>query len=167
MTDQALKNAEARMQALRQEALALAKQINELGVIWDKRQVEIEEVDGFIKMWHQMAGTEPPPAPEQNKALAPIEAARRIRPKNPDRQDVAIRCVNYIREARHPLMRKELMDMLQADGIEISGKDPLMVLSTMLWRSKDSIRRLKAGGYWPVADPVTPDVSQDMEDIMS
>lgn len=41
-----------------------------------------------------------------------------------------------------------------------------MVLSTMLWRSKDVIRRLKGGGYWPKDDPLPPGYD-DEEDLLT
>lgn len=33
-------------------------------------------------------------------------------------------------------------------GLVINGKDPQMVLSTMLWRKRDQVARVNGGGYW-------------------
>jgi hypothetical protein len=43
--------------------------------------------------------------------------------------------------------------MLTERGLIIEGADPEMVLSTMLWRSKDRIVRLPKFGYWVAERP--------------
>jgi hypothetical protein len=67
--------------------------------------------------------------------------------------DVALQ---IIQERGEPMARRELFDELAGRGIVIQGKDPEMVLSTMLWRSKEKIVRLPGHGYWP-ADRSYPD----------
>lgn len=48
-----------------------------------------------------------------------------------------------------PIKRDELYDLLIAQGYVIEGKNPQMILSTMLWRVKNSgLIRLNGGGYW-------------------
>jgi hypothetical protein len=153
MTDAALENALARRGATASDLANVVNKINELLDVHNRLKTELEEIDAFIHMWHVMAGIQPPAELEHKKTEAPAEGGKRIRPKNPAREDVARRCVNYIRHEGRPLSRRELFDMLAADGIEIRGKDPEMVLSTMLWRSKDIIRRLPEGGYWPPDEP--------------
>ena len=51
---------------------------------------------------------------------------------------------------RAPLPRAELYKRLVEKGLRLSGKNPEMVLSTMLWRAGEDagIVRLKTGGYW-------------------
>lgn len=52
--------------------------------------------------------------------------------------------------------RKELFNALAKEGLVIHGKDPEMVLSTMLWRASDTIVRLPPHGYWPKDTPFSP-----------
>ena len=167
MADAALENATARREAIGRQLDELTSEINLLFARHSVIRSDLAKVDDFIRLWHEMAGTSPPQNLEQKKPDAPAEGGKRIRPRNPDRQEVAERCVYHIRKVGRPLMRKDLYKMLSDEGVEIRGSDPLMVLSTMLWRSKDTIKRLKGGGYWPVGDPVTPKISQDLEDIMA
>jgi hypothetical protein len=164
MSDPALDNAMARKAALEQRLSSLTREINDLADHWEKVKGELDGVDQFIRTWHEMAGIQLPDELEQKKAEAPVEGGKRIRPKNPPREDVARRSVNYIREAGRPLMRRELFERLLADGIDIRGKDPEMVLSTMLWRSKDIIQRLPQGGYWPTNEKTPAEVS--LEELM-
>lgn len=154
MTDAALENATARRVAT---ADRLANVVNEINGLLDqhtKIKEELEEIDQFIHMWHQMAGTQPPAKTEQRGGSAPAEGGKRIRPKNPPREIVADTCVEYIRLAGRPMMRSELLEKLTEDGIIIRGKDPAMVLSTMLWRSKGVIVRVAKGGYWLPDEPM-------------
>jgi hypothetical protein len=51
-------------------------------------------------------------------------------------------------------------------GIVISSEtDPEMVLSTMLWRMRDRIARLKTGGYW-LAEKAYPEAAYDPQDLV-
>jgi hypothetical protein len=152
MTDAALENALARRDLAARRLKEIADKVDELMDAMYKVREEMQEIDRFIRMWHEMAGIQPPAELEQSKIEEAVDRPKRIRPKNPPREAVAEACVNYIREAGRPLMRAELLDQLTADGIVIRGKDPAMVLSTMLWRSKDIIRRLPEGGYWPAGE---------------
>jgi hypothetical protein len=61
-----------------------------------------------------------------------------------------------ISEAGEPVMRDVLYFLLAERGIHIHGKDPRMVLSTMLWRTNDQVVRLKGGGYWLADMPYEP-----------
>ena len=70
------------------------------------------------------------------------------RPKNPDRRDVTDKALQIVREAARPLSRRDLFERLAGRGVVISGKDPEMVLGTMLYRD-DRIVRLRGHGYWP------------------
>lgn len=155
MSDAALENAIARKATAIEKLNSIANDIN--GLIERHGQVrgELDELDSFIKMWHEMAGIQQPASEEQSAVTGTPSGEKRIRPKNPPRGLVASACVKYIREAGRPLSRSELYIRLTEEGIAIRGKDSEMVLSTMLWRSKGVIRRLPEGGYWP-ADMPTP-----------
>lgn len=155
VSDAALENAMARRAYIIDRLNQIANDINNLIETHGKQRTELEEVEDFIRMWHKMAGTQPPPTLEQKVAVEGADGGKRIRPKNPDREIVALACVNYIREAGYPLMRADLLKKLTEDDIIIRGKDPAMVLSTMLWRSKDIIQRLPRGGYWPANEPIS------------
>ncbi len=70
--------------------------------------------------------------------------------KNSRKEDVAEKARELIEKAGKPMMREELFPALTESGLIIEGSDPQMVLSTMLWRMRDSAKivRLKGGGYW-------------------
>ncbi|TAV50394.1 hypothetical protein ELI30_19785 [Rhizobium leguminosarum] len=69
--------------------------------------------------------------------------------KNPDKRDVAAQVAAMLMDSDKPLSRREIYENLKAAGIEIRGKDPEMVLSTMLWRAGEefSIENKKGMGY--------------------
>lgn len=165
MADAALENALARREAISAEIREIGRQVNGLVEAMQRRRSELDELDAFIRMWHHLAGQKPPAGTEQTESPEP-KKVKRERPTNPDRRDVAAKCVEYIRAAERPLMRSELFQKLKDDGIVIQGKDPEMVLSTMLWRSKDLIRRLKGGGYWPVNLPPPFGFNDNFEDLL-
>lgn len=119
-------------------------------------QAQLENVDAFLDMLSQyealqMSGDE---GVEQEKQLPPVEnrivaaAKGRKRPKNPDRETVVQLAYELIDLQGRPMGRAELFEQLANQGVVILGKDPEMVLSTMLWRSKDKIVRLDKFGYW-------------------
>lgn len=75
---------------------------------------------------------------------------------NPPRERVVDEALSLIREAGEPLSRQVIFDKLQARGVVIEGKNPLMILSTMLWRTPKRIVRLRGHGYWPADIPYEP-----------
>jgi hypothetical protein len=152
MSDAALDNALARRETALANLEKITREINDLLERHTRGREELERIDYFIAQWHEMAGIKLPETLEQKKSEAPAEGGRRIRPKNPPRELVAATAVEYIRLAGRPLSRAELFERLTLDGVIIRGKDPEMVLSTMLWRSKDIIQRLPGGGYWPAGE---------------
>lgn len=167
MADAALENAMARKAAQEQEIEAILEAMQRLEDRRSAAVADLARTRAFIRTWYEMAGIQQPATEEQKESEAPDPApASEPKPKNPNRKFVTQKCVEYIREAGKPLMRSELFERLAADGIVIQGKDPEMVLSTMLWRTKDLIRRLKAGGYWPRNDRLPPEHSDDFEDLI-
>lgn len=68
---------------------------------------------------------------------------------NSKKEDVAAGAYKLVKMRGQPIKRDELFDLLINQGFVITGKNPQMILSTMLWRAKDSgLVRLKGGGYW-------------------
>lgn len=68
---------------------------------------------------------------------------------NSDKREVAVGAYKLVKMRGEPIKRDELYDLLIAQGYVIEGKNPQMILSTMLWRVKDSgLIRLNGGGYW-------------------
>jgi hypothetical protein len=138
--DTALARARERAETLR---LAIAEA--EASVAQLKKQLrrdiaELRRTERFIAVWHDMAGEDQPTA---------------ARPKNPDRREVADRALEIIRSYGRPLLRKELFEQLTQAGIKIEGKDPEMVLGTMLYRD-DRIVRIRGYGYWPKLEAYDP-----------
>jgi hypothetical protein len=168
INDPALENALARREHLRQRYFETVNEIERLSELRQGYAGEFQKVDAFIRTWYEMAGIPNPELQEQKESQAAQEQAAlpEKRPQNPNRRDVTLKAVEYIREAERPLSRSEIWEKLKADDIIIYGKNPEMVLSTMLWRTKDLIRRLRGGGYWPVGDPPPPGHSTDIEDLI-
>ena len=152
--DAALEKALMQREALKVRAEGLASQVRALASEWDRAREQLQEIEGFIRMWHQLAGTEEPESQRQTIQSRSLDQVKRVRSVNPPREFVAKACAAFIVEAGRPLSRIELFQSLSRDGIEIRGKHPEMVLSTMLWRSEDTITRIKGGGYWPAGKPL-------------
>jgi hypothetical protein len=167
-TDLALQNAVARRDHARKRVLEINAKLNELIDIRQKLFEEYERAEAFIDTWYEMAGIPNPKHAErkESKPAPAVSERAEARQQNPNRRDVTLKAVEYIRETGRPLSRTEIWERLQADNINIYGKNPEMVLSTMLWRTKDLIRRLRGGGYWPVGDPPPPGHSADIEDLI-
>jgi hypothetical protein len=157
MSDQALKNAETKRNQLIDRKKALLKEQAEI-------DDSINRIDRFIRDWHAFAGDSVPvddgdtsisvDTETESKSTAMHRA--RPKPKNPKKEDVAEEARNIIHARGEPVMRDELYDLLAERGIHIQGKDPQMVLSTMLWRTADQVVRLKGGGYWLADMPYEP-----------
>lgn len=124
----------ARMDELKTEQMALAKELSDLSV--------------FIGMWHRLSGTQP----EHNSHDQPTRT-RSTRPKNPPREDVGDLVEKILRRAGTPIPRAKLYEAVLAWGMTIYGKDPEMVFSTMLWRMRDRFIRLRDHGYWLINEP--------------
>lgn len=169
MTDAALENAHARRKALSKKLDTHIEQMTSLREAFARDREEMDKVTDFIRTWYEMAGTQPPAQTEQTKNIRPVAVTEVVerRPPNPNRRFVTLKCIEYIREAGRPLSRAELFDKLNKNGVVLNGKNPEMVLSTMLWRTDDLIKRLKGGGYWPVEDKLPTDHADDFEDLLS
>ena len=155
--DNALKNAQLR----REELLA---RVNELYDEIKKNYNEISKIDRFMADWILFSGEK---NPEYELILKNIKStvfykkneifnmndlltkSKRRGFKNRKKEEICDLCIDLIRQKGKPMSRRELYERLLEKGIEVKGKNPEMVLSTMLWRTRSKISRLKTGGYWP------------------
>lgn len=152
------------------------------------------EVENFISEWHLYAGTgmdsnegmelnsdvdtsypqvRPGINPEIVGGDSPPSPLPPPPPKNPDKAQVGAVAKVLIVEQGRPLTRSELFQRLKGAGINIYGKDPEMVLSTMMWRLKDDFVRLPRHGYWLKVLPYPPaeylpgdKVQTELEDLV-
>ena len=131
--DTALRKAAERATELRSRIAGAEAQMADLQSQIRSDAVELRRLDRFIASYRALARDEDLPV---------------ARVKNPDRREVAERALELIRAAGRPLPRKELFARLAAAGVAIAGKDPEMVLGTMLYRD-DRIVRIRRYGYWP------------------
>lgn len=154
MSDRALENATSSRQSLQDRKREL---LAELASIDDR----LGQIERFVKDWHYFAED----GVEQNANTQPVdnstqgvEPEREARPtrRNSSKEDVAATAREIILERGEPVSRKDLFRTLVDRGFIIQGKDPDMVLSTMLWRMRDQIVRVKGGGYWPADIPHPP-----------
>jgi hypothetical protein len=152
MSDVALENAKA----LKIKALSEIARLEAELRGWHDR---ISMADQFIDQWNAFASGEPvipveSVSAEQNKQEPSPVKRKAIR--NSKKEDVADAALQVIREKDEPVSRGDLFKALTDLGLTIEGTDPEMVLSTMLWRMRDRIVRLKSGGYW-LADVPYPE----------
>lgn len=153
MADAALNNAEAqRKQLVERKRLLMA----ELMSIDD----QLGQIDRFVKAWHLFAegsgNTESGVAPANLGFIGNETPQTRTR-RNSTKEEVATGARDIIREFGAPVSRSTLFAELRKRGFIINGKNPEMVLSTMLWRMRDRVVRLKDGGYW-LADEENPEI---------
>ena len=151
MTDTVLAKAVKKRDALAAEIGSLAQRMEEL-----KR--ELVKTDEWIALWHDFAGARPRPLTLKDETAEcgeiPISEnfdspKKRRATGNPKKEDVAEAAREIIKERGEPVSRTNLFRALAEHGITISSEnDPEVVLSTMLWRTRDRVTRLKTGGYW-------------------
>jgi hypothetical protein len=147
----------------------LAKEINDTQQRIEALRIELRSTDTFLDQWRKFAGLERAEPP-----MAIAHLAVQHRPKNPKKEDVVEASRRIVSEHGSPLGRSELYKKLGERGIVLNGSDPEMVLSTMLWRSKERIIRLPRCGYWmterpyPIArySPGRPIAEDDEEQAM-
>lgn len=157
MSDAALKNAEAKRDALAAQINAALQEVEE----WKR---ELRRVEQFISAWHsfaEMQATSGAESPIRKYTLVAAPGAFTVDAKeasmrrsstrarrNSKKEEVAEAAREIIKEADTALSRSELYKKLAERGLVIEGTDPEMVLSTMLWRMRDRVTRVKGGGYW-------------------
>jgi hypothetical protein len=159
MESQALQNAKARREEVAAEhnrVTARAEELKRLLVRIDQFIVDHEAFE---------AGELPPQTTEMSSGStwsATTTLIRRpnlnlttsligsARSRNSKKEEVAAATRALIAETRHPIARPELLRLLQERGLTITGNAPETVLSTMLWRTRDThgIVHLRGYGYW-------------------
>lgn len=111
---------------------------------------ELIKARKVLQSWRRENGISEPlePVPafvfEQHRHIWP----KKPRARNPGRLIVVDAVCEIIKKAGHALSAVELYDGLVARGIEIQGRKPEVVLTTMLWRSQDRLVCLSRGSYW-------------------
>ena len=188
MTDRALANAEK----VRDE---LADKINKTNQRLELMRKELASVEKFISDWHRFADSDLDSGQDSNWKTSYPQAGINSAPldgvwvplpppfplppppgtpprKNPDKAEVGKVAKVIIYAAQKPVPRTELFQALAERGIRIHGKDPEMVLSTMMWRMKEDFVRLPHHGYWIKSLPWKAaknepgiDPQQDIEDL--
>jgi hypothetical protein len=154
MTDTAIKNAMARRDELHAE-------IAEYERAMKNARAEAERVETFIAGWAEFADE------ESKRAVGIFGGGRDTarppkKPVNPKKEDVVSVAELILLSRGHPMGRSDLFHALGEHGIHLHGKDPEMVLSTMLWRMQDKIVRIHPYGYW-VRNMPCPSVGYDPE----
>ncbi|MET4593763.1 MULTISPECIES: hypothetical protein [unclassified Sphingomonas] len=161
----------ARLRQAEAELAALHREIEGL-------RDDLTVTEQFLHVWRRTGGIQGPERP----FVMPSVQLRHIGPpairkaKNPPRELVVDEVLNIIVNRGRPVPRGELYEELVRQGKILYGKDPVMVLSTMLWRSQDRVVRLPNYGYWlkdrafdpagyiPALDDVIGAASREPED---
>lgn len=145
MTDKALENAKNKRKQLLDRKRQVVAELHEI-------DHSINEIDQFMKAWHKFAEEAANWLVDKSEHEAnKSEHSDTVKSKatgNSRKEEVADAARKFIEDRGEPIMRDELYDLLTAEGLTIKGKDPKMVLSTMLWRMRHRVIRLKSGGYW-------------------
>ncbi len=145
MGESAFKNAENRRDGI-------AAEINALQAKIEQKRKELERVKAFIRDYEMFASGEPELELEKNAATTPAPAPKKH--VNPDKEAVGDVVEKTLRVNMSPMSRDALFREVMASGLDIQGKDPLMVFSTMLWRMPKRFVRLGGKiGYWLTQEP--------------
>lgn len=150
MASQARENAEALRDKLLERRSALTF---ELEII----SASLEKVENFLAMLEEFSQSKP----VEDLEMGHIQVRRRGGTKkghpNTPKEIVAQEARSIIEAYNRPIPLAELYEALTRRGLRIEGRDPEVVLSTMLWRQKSQVVRLKkGGGYWLPEKPWLP-----------
>ena len=149
MSDEAIKNALSRRADLEAKIAKADDTIK-------RSRAQITEINKFIKQWEKFSGktsdeVAPPKTLMGHKDVPPhpLSTATMAANQNPKKERVAEEVIHILERMGKAVSRSELFKLLQDRGITLHGANPEMVLSTMLWRTRDAfdIVRLKSGGY--------------------
>lgn len=173
MSDRAVENAETMKKQLLERRKAIQAEL--IGI-----DDQIGRIDRFLKDWQLFADFEEPTTDHTSVIMGSdngnetslTHTKKPARPRNSSKEEVAKVARDIIRERGEPIMRDELFDLLTSRGLTIQGKDPRMVLSTMLWRMRERVARVKGGGYWPADIPnaaagYDPATAHEMDGVLN
>ncbi len=149
MSDEAIRAAVAKLDELNARIVSFEQKIA-------KAKQQLSETKRFIAQWEKFSGR-PAPIHVNGQGLetkghpdpsSAVNVARHAA-VNPKKEDVTKAAQIILQGVSRPVSRSELNALLAEVGVVIRGANPEMVLSTMLWRTKDwsGITRLKSGGY--------------------
>lgn len=170
MTDEAVQNALAIRKELAEKIHAAEAKIKE----WRAR---MDRVGQFVKDWEEFSGQSLGAHIKGtlDVKLPPVSvsASGHMTPKNPKKEEVAEAAREILMDRGKPMSRDDLFTALTERGIIIHGKNPPVVLQTMLWRMQNVIVHLKGSGYWTAdeayqaADYVDKSEPEETEEIES
>lgn len=150
MAKDAYETAIQKKNIINQELIALEEQAKVL-------RDELKILDSFIKTWHDLTGQKEPPHNAEKAQKRKIPATRRGPRVNIPLKELATIVRDILSHSTKAMSRRELFQAIQSMGIEIKGKDPEMVFSTMMWRMGEQFVRLPPPhGYWLVDRPYPP-----------
>lgn len=143
MSDNAIENAEA----------AKAKILNRLLELEaEKRMLEkqLSEAQSFLTAAERYARLQPGELPIA-EVPSRYREANSSQHRNPRREDVVEKAIEIIEREGRPVRLRAIYDHIVAEGMRLTGTDPVAVLGTMLWRAgrEGSLVNLKGHGYWP------------------
>ena len=163
MSDYAIRNAVAQRDEIKARIEKFERGIK-------RAKAQLIDIDKFISQWEKFSGK---PA-DETRAGSPLKSGENSAGaksgdslKNTKKEAVAEISHEILQSVAEPLSRTDLFKRLQDKGVIIRGRDPEMILSTMLWRTKETsgIVRLKGGGYClqGAANPEDMDGEQDSD----
>jgi hypothetical protein len=167
MSDQAIQNAISKR-------VELESRIVKAEDVIRRSKLQIAEINRFIKQWEKFSGRSTDDVStskslENNVNVHNYQSgdvsARAT--NNPRKEEVAAEVVKILSDTEFPMSRTDLYKALLARGVTINGSNPEMVLSTMLWRTRDvfGITRLKSGGYCLASCAAPDDIDYSDRDI--
>ena len=108
---------------------------------------ELAKLDEFVSMYHTLDGAITPPLPRTIAATTYTPSPQRGTPHS----KVIDTAKKIVVEKGVPLTRTQLVQALEARGMNIGGTDKSKNMGTIIWRSKafDNV----GDGYWPKGAP--------------
>lgn len=156
MTDPAIAGALAQRKQLEAKLTECEAKIKRL-------RAQLADTNRFIAQWEKFSGRQALPVEDDDHLFQGLNVSQNgtdsKQPtwvRNPKKEDVAEAARSVIGAHGEPMARSDLFKALYGRGIILQGADPEMVLSTMLWRMRNRIVRLKGGGYWLADHPWKP-----------
>lgn len=140
MTSLVVRNAQQRLKQLKEEVKALRKQVAD-------RERELKEIDLFLQQ-HAKFSAKP--------EMTVDDVGLPEHHINPSKESVARDVQAILMANGKPMKRDALYKRLDANNVDIRGKNPQMILSTMLWRMPEKFVRLAGHGYWLKNLPFEP-----------